>query len=1318
MLALFVLLASQQPLTFDDFSGVYRAPPPVRSRIPTRATCGWQPGADIFQRTNWAAERDVLSLTMTGAELDADRLAFHYAGAFTHHHPVVPLRRVIGPGSMCVDHFDWFGCGEPTYTYAITGSVSAVRDRRTNTWGEVRHHLHFDVVTPPLVRHGTRGDFAVRSAGTGDPRLFEFFTRWNEAEGSNSSSDWPCIQPSDPAWRPPTPGIVSYYGVLSGAAPLSGRTAIRGQLVDEAQPMRTMTRARVLVYEQTAPLPLQGSATFTDYEATIRDRLQLVSAAGVDANGVFAVPNVPLFRFSGEASTGHWQANLVTLVVTSAEVDITGLSDAVPYGPRIVVNQPVFPDDGTAPTIGLVADIAFGEKRTLISRLSRISKNYRLPELMMATHLDTIEGAPTPAQREGVRRAVWAERALLEGATSMRAVTTRFARATGKLLADLWAEMQTFENAAVTRGLKERKRLSDARGMLLGNQSAQFDLANVQARVADQAYSRRLARASDAALASAAKDLFKLFAHLVKEAAVVAGVPRGIASSIADGIVLAMNLLFNAVATQTVGGATQDVVKKSIEFVAKVLVPVMFDNDTAPVSTPFGPAQLNVPFPFSYTNRTLDTVEYSVAQSTAWSVADDTQYIADVTRSATLINGITQDGVDAIQRSHAFEGANKTADIAETVFSIAKRIPGLQSLEAVSKGAKGAKYLATFADLVNLAVALLLTPASVEEAAYAAYGAVPPTSRGVGEAPDGSAANPNLAAAFDAAHTEARAAIAELDDRVARDLVGTAANGYLEDDGRYYRAMRALALAVAHLEAQTRAGTFSSDGPLATRSVTDLLRAADASTRMEDAANDALVAWLLGSMESTWTTLDDLAYRSAKNRVRARLAALDATLVKLDEAVQAMEAALASTLYLPAVYLDSLDVPTLTASPQTFVVRARLRNLGVAEAPAVRVGLTVLSDSDVRVEVLTSTTVFVGTLDADDGAAEGSDEATVEWTVRSTHPIDAVAPVLAVDVYEGSSTPTSFDADGRTARLRVDPSQLDADADGLPLSWEQQFGLDPQADDAELDRDSDGVVNRDELELGLDPSAADTDGDGLSDGEELSAGVDGFRTDPLEPDTDSDGTNDDADQSPLDPASIAAPPQPGGEPVLDLSTVDVTLTPERPVAVVEVINTGGGDLYFAAVSGDPTLLNVSPTAPGVAAPGTMVVLSLPLDRDVRDFLPLETTVLVADVAGATRDFMTIRVHLVDDDAAPPPDGGVASSDGGSSARDGGSDAPLRDAGVQAIRDGGPTTTRPMNGDGGCGCRAEKRGERSLTPFVALLLALVSCRRNARGERPR
>lgn len=95
----------------------------------------------------------------------------------------------------------------------------------------------------------------------------------------------------------------------------------------------------------------------------------------------------------------------------------------------------------------------------------------------------------------------------------------------------------------------------------------------------------------------------------------------------------------------------------------------------------------------------------------------------------------------------------------------------------------------------------------------------------------------------------------------------------------------------------------------------------------------------------------------------------------------------------------------------------------------------------------------------------------------------------------------------------TDPNEADSDDDGLPDGWEADNALDPTVDDTDgdgisdgdEDPDEDGLDNSGEYNAGTDPNTGDTDNDGLTDGDEVNT----YLTDPKDPDSDDDGLTDD-----------------------------------------------------------------------------------------------------------------------------------------------------------------------------------------------------------------
>ena len=112
-----------------------------------------------------------------------------------------------------------------------------------------------------------------------------------------------------------------------------------------------------------------------------------------------------------------------------------------------------------------------------------------------------------------------------------------------------------------------------------------------------------------------------------------------------------------------------------------------------------------------------------------------------------------------------------------------------------------------------------------------------------------------------------------------------------------------------------------------------------------------------------------------------------------------------------------------------------------------------------------------------------------------------------------------------TAPIRLEPSLIDTDGDGLSDGVEESLLGNRLTARPENDDDGDGLTNIEEVGLGTSPSNPDTDGDGLSDGAERL-----WFTDPRNPDTDGDriGDGDEVAEGsdPLDARSVPAASQP------------------------------------------------------------------------------------------------------------------------------------------------------------------------------------------------
>ncbi|MCP5543957.1 MAG: DUF1800 domain-containing protein [Akkermansiaceae bacterium] len=131
-------------------------------------------------------------------------------------------------------------------------------------------------------------------------------------------------------------------------------------------------------------------------------------------------------------------------------------------------------------------------------------------------------------------------------------------------------------------------------------------------------------------------------------------------------------------------------------------------------------------------------------------------------------------------------------------------------------------------------------------------------------------------------------------------------------------------------------------------------------------------------------------------------------------------------------------------------------------------------------------------------------QSTIQWDTKIVVTIDAATATLfaennVLEIERGGGLQGGYIGFDFLKLEADDDALADGDGDGLPLWFEETYGL----DDAESDTDNDGLDALAEFQAGTNPTVPDTDGDGRSDSEETGAG-----TDPLVSDSDGDGLSD------------------------------------------------------------------------------------------------------------------------------------------------------------------------------------------------------------------
>jgi hypothetical protein len=137
----------------------------------------------------------------------------------------------------------------------------------------------------------------------------------------------------------------------------------------------------------------------------------------------------------------------------------------------------------------------------------------------------------------------------------------------------------------------------------------------------------------------------------------------------------------------------------------------------------------------------------------------------------------------------------------------------------------------------------------------------------------------------------------------------------------------------------------------------------------------------------------------------------------------------------------------------------------------------------------------------------------VNKNVVGTGQLDLLTTTMTTVVPYNGDTPYRFVRfDSIASNYGIDAIQAasyvgDADGDGLPESFETQYGLNPNDPNgnngAAGDPDGNNLTNLQEFQRGTNPTNADSDGDGLQDGFEVNNGLD-----PRDPNGTNGGTGD------------------------------------------------------------------------------------------------------------------------------------------------------------------------------------------------------------------
>ncbi len=941
------------------------------------------------------------------------------------------------------------------------------------------------------------------------------------------------------------------------------------------------------------------------------------------APGAYRFDNV---RLLDNAITGGYRIARYTVLISDGQTDEFVFDDQDMIVPG--ATSPLFFSRGFAgnlipdlavPLVEVAALDAIPSKRDLVARLSGLCEtNYAPAEAPVTTFLDQLEAGTltlTDERNEGVRRAVWAERAALGGVTLADQLLEEALSGLGTVIADAWDDLTDFSHKDLSQARKRAERVEGAVKSGTFNPSA-LSAKQLKKLFEDKQYikSTEIYGVMLAAFKALKPALELALGDAFNDPAKVEQLTSFTSSTVI--VVLA------SAKSGGLAGASKPLIKKGIETLVGATKPLFLD---AP--DPSGD--------FAYCRATRSELDISAVNMEAWNSFGPANYRTDRQVVVDEIGSMNAEATKALVKAQLLLGLGAGLDAAQDGAAVAavavKQAKAIEKIVQVSKYASNTGAFAT-----AIAHVYRDLPASVTRAARAAYGETPipelqaPTRAASRTAAPGRPARgvvsvPSFLPYLDAL-TDLSNAIDGDDMTAAIDLViGEESDDLPQVRSDWSAGVRALLLRVlVAAEAGARIDLILDYGSLQDARL-DLLVA-------ELELQDLLTEVFEGVMTGIYSDNSDLDYASAKTRTLAKMESLRAEILDFVSTINGLLSTINSAAEGDAVLVDIKSVESedtqenvVTGSPERFTVTARFDNLSPQQLSSLTARLDIVS-SEGSTSVIGAAEIAIGagSLAADDGVSGGSDEAEISWTVEYVGDFTAEAISLTLEVLSGGVQP-DFVTTGAEAVIFIDPSRSDTDLDTMPNDFEEAFGLNPALDDANDDLDLDGVDNVTEYRLGTAPDDADTDDDGASDGEEVTRGNDRELTDPLVADSDGDGVDDGADGAPNDVLSADAPVNPG-EPVVAVSDDSLVVTVDAPFVEVDISNAGDGQLLWTVESADDDRIATIP-AIGTVNSGDSLLVTLASGYDFPAGMTERVALSIVDTAGSEADVVEIDILL-------------------------------------------------------------------------------------------
>jgi len=969
----------------------------------------------------------------------------------------------------------------------------------------------------------------------------------------------------------------TFWRRVSGPAAALPTGTISGQLTDPTTHL-TIVRGSVYLYLQNMGLsaPTKGESP-SDYYFYVSSNSTYSAVTTVDSQGNFIFTNVPVFQ-AGSSSAGLLAAQYA-IFASGAEANGVDQSNPIIYYQDAVVAN-LSPQSPPAPMrVPLLSLSDLSTKKNLataIVNLSRSSQNYPSEENLVlgdiATYLQN-NSAITPAQDEGVKRAIWGERAIQEGALDAQALFPPMLKSIATVINTVLSD--TLPNTT-GRGAQGKAFLTAQRkGVLSPGDLAQFKIdpnlpGDWGANLVIDGYNAEGIDLID-------KMLNGLGAG-IKATLTGVGMEEGKVSSISSGFITVLKTMTKALRGASGLGSKSRVppgVDAVISYVVPLFASTLYDNGL---------------LPFSYCSLTLQSARDDRLLMEQWTNYNPTAYLNDFQNAAGVVSNMATQVTYANQALAYITAITDTAGSSAKIFNLLGEIPGLQQFAAAGKAAELVEKLGTGASFaVPEQVIYNFLPTQVSNGVYAAFGYPPPPT-------DAQAKNRSSTLHFPRGNRKGAPipsstlsnwltqANSQLTNQISSILSGLGSNNIGMVITQMVLMPPTLGNAVtawdqAASRVRQTAGT-STNAALPEDALTGFAAEESSCTLLAGAFDYELIELIENIIAGTYSGKTDTNYLAAVTSAQVDGGTLLAKLQNQYSSLMGLANNFDLSGSLPIVEITltppislTTGYPWATYSNEMFVMTSHVANVSAVAVSNVTLNLDIQGGTGVAVSVsATNQPSTALTLAANDGVnGSGPDEATVIWKIQYTGALDSQSAFFVLSAQENGSNAVSFTSDDVSQTLQADNS-LVSNPDGIANDWMIEYFGHPngQASDNSLPNDpapnGDGYTILQNYELGLNPV----------------------------------GTN---------PPTLVAVPTTNV--ILMLSQDFVVLGPSNYTASIQVTSPGTNTAYWMATVAKSVPVALNPDSSVLATSGQSLTISLPPTYNYQSSPAVQATLQIA-----------------------------------------------------------------------------------------------------------